>query len=310
MATPVPTYYDAEGHVVPTPTPQYFDVSGNLVAAPTTTYDANGNVLATPTPVFYDNKGEPVPTPTPLFYDVRGNPVTVAPVAVATATAMPSVMFDAAGHPTATPTPPPTPPFTPRPTATVAHDPAGPAPTPKATPTKEKEDESLPGHHHEHFDHEYPGTEGCEAICEGHGFGEEECNAMFFCEFADGRCYSALGPNPCPNTEAELEDAWKDFDADYETASEVTLENPNKPDANLYGFLYEHPSFDGNWVGYPGTRGCEAECEGVDVDEQACASMFYCVWDEGKCYSGVGPNPCPLSEREMRDALAHEPNVP
>ena len=302
VATPVPTYYDAEGHVVPTPTPQYFDVSGNLVAAPTTTYDANGNVLATPTPVFYDNKGEPVPTPTPLFYDVRGNPVSVAPVAVATATAMPSVMFDAAGHPTATPTPP----FTARPTATVTYDPAGPAPTPTSTPTaaaKEKEDESLPGHHHEHFDHEYPGTEGCEAICEGHGFGEEECNAMFFCEFADGRCYSALGPNPCPNTEAELEDAWKDFDADYETASNATLEHLNKPDENLYGTLYEHPTFHGNWVGYPGTRGCEAVCEGVDVNEQACAGMFYCVWDEGRCYSGVGPNPCPNTQEELETAL-------
>ena len=70
------------------------------------------------------------------------------PAAVATATAMPTVMYDAAGHPTATPTPPSVEP--------VAHDSAGPVPT--LTPTavrKEKEKESLPGHHHEHFDHEY-----------------------------------------------------------------------------------------------------------------------------------------------------------
>lgn len=295
-----PTYYDAQGHVVPTPTPQYFDVSGNPVAAPTTAYDAKGKVLATPTPVYYDEKGKPVPTPKPLFFDVRGHPVST-PAAVATATAMPTVMYDAAGHPTATPTPPSVEP--------VAHDSAGPVPT--LTPTavrKEKEKESLPGHHHEHFDHEYPGTEGCEAICEGHGFGEEECNAMFFCEFADGRCYSALGPNPCPNTEAELKDAWKDFDTDYETTSNATLEKllPDAPDKNIYNPLYKHPSFEGNWVGYPGTKGCEATCEGVDVDEQACASMFYCVWDGGRCYSGVGPNPCPLTEQVMRDALAHE----
>ena len=295
-----PTYYDAQGHVVPTPTPQYFDVSGNPVAAPTTAYDAKGKVLATPTPVYYDEKGKPVPTPKPLFFDVRGHPVST-PAAVTTATAMPTVMYDAAGHPTATPTPPSVEP--------VAHDSAGPVPT--LTPTavrKEKEKESLPGHHHEHFDHEYPGTEGCEAICEGHGFGEEECNAMFFCEFADGRCYSALGPNPCPNTEAELKDAWKDFDTDYETTSNATLEKllPDAPDKNIYNPLYKHPSFEGNWVGYPGTKGCEATCEGVDVDEQACASMFYCVWDGGRCYSGVGPNPCPLTEQVMRDALAHE----
>ena len=295
-----PTYYDAQGHVVPTPTPQYFDVSGNPVAAPTTTYDAKGKVLATPTPVYYDEKGKPVPTPKPLFFDVRGQPVST-PAAVTTATAMPTVMYDAAGHPTATPTPPSVEP--------VAHDSAGPVPTPTPTAvTKEKEKESLPGHHHEHFDHEYPGTEGCEAICEGHGFGEKECNAMFFCEFADGRCYSALGPNPCPNTEAELKDAWKDFDTDYETTSNATLEKllPDAPDKNIYNPLYKHPSFEGNWVGYPGTKGCEATCEGVDVDEQACASMFYCVWDGGRCYSGVGPNPCPLTEQEMRDALAHE----
>ena len=300
MVTPTPTYYDAQGHVVPTPTPQYFDVSGNPVAAPTTAYDAKGKVLATPTPVYYDEKGKPVPTPKPLFFDVRGHPVST-PAAVTTATAMPTVMYDAAGHPTATPTPPSVEP--------VAHDSAGPVPT--LTPTavrKEKEKESLPGHHHEHFDHEYPGTEGCEAICEGHGFGEEECNAMFFCEFADGRCYSALGPNPCPNTEAELKDAWKDFDTDYETTSNATLEKllPDAPDKNIYNPLYKHPSFEGNWVGYPGTKGCEATCEGVDVDEQACASMFYCVWDGGRCYSGVGPNPCPLTEQVMRDALAHE----
>ena len=295
-----PTYYDAQGHVVPIPTPQYFDVSGNPVAAPTTTYDAKGKVLATPTPVYYDEKGKPVPTPKPLFFDVRGHPVST-PAAVTTATAMPTVMYDAAGHPTATPTPPSVEP--------VAHDSAGPVPTPTPTAvTKEKEKESLPGHHHEHFDHEYPGTEGCEAICEGHGFGEKECNAMFFCEFADGRCYSALGPNPCPNTEAELKDAWKDFDTDYETTSNATLEKllPDAPDKNIYNPLYKHPSFEGNWVGYPGTKGCEATCEGVDVDEQACASMFYCVWDRGRCYSGVGPNPCPLTEQEMRDALAHE----
>ena len=300
MVTPTPTYYDAQGHVVPTPTPQYFDVSGNPVAAPTTAYDAKGKVLATPTPVYYDEKGKPVPTPKPLFFDVRGHPVST-PAAVTTATAMPTVMYDAAGHPTATPTPPSVEP--------VAHDSAGPVPTPTPTAvTKKKEKESLPGHHHEHFDHEYPGTEGCEAICEGHGFGEEECNAMFFCEFADGRCYSALGPNPCPNTEAELKDAWKDFDTDYETTSNATLEKllPDAPDKNIYNPLYKHPSFEGNWVGYPGTKGCEATCEGVDVDEQACASMFYCVWDGGRCYSGVGPNPCPLTEQEMRDALAHE----
>ena len=186
------------------------------MAAPTTAYDARERCWRRPRPSITTRR-KPVPTPKPLFFDVRGHPVST-PAAVTTATAMPTVMYDAAGHPTATPTPPSVEP--------VAHDSAGPVPTPTPTAvTKKKEKESLPGHHHEHFDHEYPGTEGCEAICEGHGFGEEECNAMFFCEFADGRCYSALGPNPCPNTEAELKDAWKDFDTDYETTSNATLES-------------------------------------------------------------------------------------
>ena len=34
--------------------------------------------------------------------------------------------------------------------------------------------------------HDYPGTEGCEATCEGDDKTEESCTSNFFCEW-DGR---------------------------------------------------------------------------------------------------------------------------
>ena len=50
---------------------------------------------------------------------------------------------------------------------------------------------------------------------------------------------------------------------------------------------------------YPGTEGCEATCEAADVTEGECKSAFFCEWDQGKCWSRVGPNPCPLTLQKM-----------
>jgi len=43
----------------------------------------------------------------------------------------------------------------------------------------------------------YPGTEGCELVCEGHNIPEAKCNAMSYCEFEGGYCWSAVGPSGC-----------------------------------------------------------------------------------------------------------------
>lgn len=56
------------------------------------------------------------------------------------------------------------------------------------------------------------------------------------------------------------------------------------------------PSPGGNYGSdfYPGTAGCETVCEGNDIDESGCAAIGpFCEWGEGKCWSAVGPDPCP-----------------
>jgi len=58
---------------------------------------------------------------------------------------------------------------------------------------------------------------------------------------------------------------------------------------------------------YPGNQGCEATCEGLHITKHACKSMFYCEWDDNKCWSAVGTEPCPSSEDEMD--LHHDDEV-
>ena len=48
---------------------------------------------------------------------------------------------------------------------------------------------------------------------------------------------------------------------------------------------------------------CEDVCEGHDFNEAACVSKQGCEWDDGQCWSAVGPNPCDFVEPE---AHAHE----
>ena len=119
--------------------------------------------------------------------------------------------------------------------------------------------------------HDYPGTEGCEATCEGDDKTEESCTSNFFCEWDGERCWSAVGPNPCPSDEKEMYDFWEE--------------------------VHPHDMFPPHE--YPGTDGCEATCEGDDKTEEFCTSNFYCEWDGKRCWSAVGPKPCPSDEKEM-----------
>ena len=166
---------------------------------------------------------------------------------------------------------------------------------------------------HDHFDHEagYPGTKGCELTCEGHGFDETACTALFFCEFDEGKCWSAVGPHECPNSVKEMEAHWRDYDDDPATSSGDFHKDPDDPLVTQHMPLYKHPSLigldgDGAWVGYPGTDGCENACESEDFGEEHCTSMFYCMWQDGKCWSGVGPHPCPETEEEMMEQVQRQ----
>jgi hypothetical protein len=160
------------------------------------------------------------------------------------------------------------------------------------------------GHHHLEFPHDYPGGAGCEGTCEGHGFDKTQCESLFFCEWDDGACYSAVGDNPCPNTPVEMAERWLDYDTDVDTStpSDVTerLEIENE---QFFNPTYAHPTIPGAWVGYPGTDGCENVCESVAIDEAVCANMFFCVWDQEKCWSGVGPSNCPDTQHEFDEMM-------
>lgn len=159
-------------------------------------------------------------------------------------------------------------------------------------------------HHHLKFPHSYPGITGCEATCEGHGFTQNECDALFFCEWDDGACFSAVGSNPCPNTPEEMSLRWLDYDSDASTStpSDVT-ERLEIEEKQFHNPTYHHPTIPGAWVGYPGTDGCENVCESEAIDEATCGNMFFCVWDQDKCWSGVGPNNCPDTQEELDEMM-------
>jgi hypothetical protein len=159
-------------------------------------------------------------------------------------------------------------------------------------------------HHHLKFPHSYPGITGCEATCEGHGFTQNECDALFFCEWDDGACFSAVGSNPCPNTPEEMALRWLDYDSDASTStpSDVT-ERLEIEEKQFHNPTYHHPTIPGAWVGYPGTDGCENVCESEAIDEATCGNMFFCVWDQDKCWSGVGPNNCPDTQEELDEMM-------
>lgn len=69
----------------------------------------------------------------------------------------------------------------------------------------------------------YPGTEGCEATCEGDAITREQCDAggRFFCEWDDGKCWSAVGPEPCPSSEEEMERMEREWEEEHESARDM-----------------------------------------------------------------------------------------
>ena len=62
---------------------------------------------------------------------------------------------------------------------------------------------------------------------------------------------------------------------------------------------------------YPGVAGCEATCESDDVATQEDCDAIgpFCEWGEGKCWSAVGPDPCPTDWGEAEGAEAPGPGA-
>ena len=79
-------------------------------------------------------------------------------------------------------------------------------------------------------------------------------------------------------------------------------EGPRPLDADAGGPDAEAPDSDF----YPGVEGCEATCESDDVTSEAdCVAIGpFCEWGEGKCWSAVGPDPCPTDWGDDADAPA------
>ena len=64
---------------------------------------------------------------------------------------------------------------------------------------------------------------------------------------------------------------------------------------------------DYDYGGYPGTRGCEATCEGYNfTSRETCETdeRFFCEWNMGKCWSAVGGEDCPGDAHQMEQMLA------
>ena len=82
------------------------------------------------------------------------------------------------------------------------------------------------------------------------------------------------------------------------------------PDADAEG----DPSREAEAPGsdfYPGVIGCEATCESDDVATQEDCDAIgpFCEWGEGKCWSAVGPDPCPTDWGEAEGAEAPGPGA-
>ena len=162
----------------------------------------------------------------------------------------------------------------------------------------------------EEFDDAYPGTSGCEVHCEGSGFSESECGAEPYCGWDEGRCWSLVGPDPCPvdtNTTLTGESSMGDAFILSDTMHHVWSNDywgEYYGSAEYQDWESEHSSHDG----YPGTSGCELSCEGFDKTEEYCNSMDYCSWDDGRCWSAVGGDSCPAHDEDIyfMDTEHHE----
>jgi hypothetical protein len=114
------------------------------------------------------------------------------------------------------------------------------------------------------FGHDYPGTEGCQASCEGVSVSKADCESKFYCEWYNDKCYSKVGSSACPTTEDALN---AQFNAFFEPGmTDITEETLHEGEA------------------------CTLECE-YDSESQ-CTQDTMCLWTGGGCVSQFDI-PCP-----------------
>lgn len=109
------------------------------------------------------------------------------------------------------------------------------------------------------FAEEYPGTEGCQTTCEGNTVSKVDCDSQFYCEWYNNKCFSAVGPADCPDSEQALQAFFASFE-DPEV-QDITTEVQDEGVA------------------------CTLDCE-YDTESQ-CLQDYTCVWTEGGCFSEV-----------------------
>ena len=109
-----------------------------------------------------------------------------------------------------------------------------------------------------YFNHDYPGTSGCEATCEGDNVTAAQCASMFYCEWYQEKCWSRVGTAECPATVAELN----------ERTDDTFLESEGED-----------------------MESCTVECEYETQSE--CAADPICTWTGGACFS-LYSEPCPM----------------
>ena len=91
---------------------------------------------------------------------------------------------------------------------------------------KIKEKETFYNTNHESIS--YPGTQGCETTCEGHGFKAKECNEKPGCHFEEGRCWSSVGEENCPTEETtnQTTEETTNQTTDESNTSDLEIQDP------------------------------------------------------------------------------------
>ena len=81
----------------------------------------------------------------------------------------------------------------------------------------------------------YPGTEGCEATCEGNHIVETQCKGMASCEWHEGKCWSAVGSNPCadaPTASPHDEESDAPMASPHDEESDAPMASPHDEESD------------------------------------------------------------------------------
>ena len=168
----------------------------------------------------------------------------------------------------------------------------------------------------------------CVIVCEGHGYDETQCAAASpSCEWEDGSCVSGVGANSC---EYYLSDSFhfgdcfshEDCGSDeycYDSGYFLTGEWDGVGYCSSYPPLCCGGSggdpIDRDVSNCPAASRCESTtatasncediCEGHDYSEAHCLAVSEsCRWDDGACWSGVGPNSCSYFPAQTEESAA------